>query len=52
MCGVAGYRQRSRMLKPSAAAKWSPREPSLSKSSSALIIFIAPETTVLYCMRW
>jgi hypothetical protein len=22
------------------------------KSSSALSIFIAPETTVLYCMRW
>jgi hypothetical protein len=52
MCGVAGYSTRSRMPKPSARATLSPAEPSALKSSSALIIFIAPETTVLYCMRW
>jgi len=40
------------MPKPSINATWAPAESVALKSSSALIIFIAPETTVLYCMRW
>ena len=52
MCGVTGYSARSRMPKPSSAAARSPSLPSLLKSSSALSSFIAPDTTVLYCMRW
>jgi hypothetical protein len=40
------------MAKPSISATWPPAKSVALKSSSALIIFITPDTTVLYCMRW
>ena len=51
MCGQAGYSARSSTEKPSRSTAAVPALPSSAKPSSALSSFIAPETTVLYCMR-
>jgi hypothetical protein len=51
MCGVAGYRQRSRMPKPSISATPAPRRPGLEVFQRVEHLH-APDTTVLYCMRW
>jgi hypothetical protein len=52
MWGQAGYSTRNNTDTPSRSAAQSPADPAAGlKASNALSSFIAPETTVLYCMR-